>query len=254
MFECKVPLFNPAPLRKEILESMRDLAVKEQAARYGEYSDGILAGCGLFEEDMKIGVAGGLVKYAGRLYVLPRRDSVPYKATESWTVLKIQFGGEKLSRDFCTFEGRLALDEDTNILPNEIELGRFKLKRGSRLRTDYVDFHDMETEYDTVNPINIPFAGVGEHTLSPVILTHFAREAYPYATEPLDVAFCSCCLANSGIMSRESIRLYLWRRMGIDGVMFDNRGLHSNLADVLAEMKGVALQGGLGEPDGVLLL
>jgi len=254
MFECKTPLFNPAPLRKEILESMRDLTVKEQAARYDQYSDGILAGCGLFEQGMKIGVTGGLVKFAGRVYVLPQRDSVPYSATDAWTVLKIQFGGEKLTRDFRTYEGRLALDENTNILPNEIELGRFKLKRGSRLRTEYVDFQDMETEYDTVNPINIPFAGFGEHTLSPVILTHFAREAYPYASEPLDIAFCTCCLANSGVMSRESIRLYLWRKLEIDGTTFENRDLHSHLADVLAEMKGMARQGGQGHDDGVLLL
>lgn len=254
MFECKIPLFNPAPLRKEILESMRDLAVKEQTARYGDYSDGILAGCGLFEQGMKIGVTGGLVKFAGRVYVLPERDSVPYRPTETWTVLKIQFGGEKLTRDFRTYEGRLALDENTNILPNEIELGRFKLKQGSRLRTEYVDFQDMETEFDTVNPINIPFAGIGEHTLSPVILTYFAREAFPYTKDPLDIAFCTSCLAGSGVMSRESIRLYLCRRLDIDGRMFDNRAMHSHLADVLAEMKGVARQGGQGQADGVILM
>jgi hypothetical protein len=247
-------LFNPAPLRKEILESMRDIAVKEQAARYGGYSDGILAGCNLFEQDMKIGVDGGLVKYAGRVYVLPQRDSVPYQATDAWTVLKIQFGGEKLTRDFRTYEGRLVLDENTGILPNEIELGRFKLKQGSRLRTEYVDFQDMETEYDTVNPFNVPFAGIGEHTLSPVILTHFAREAYPYAANPIDAAFCTGCLAGSGVMSRESIRLYLWRRLGAEGKMFDNREMHYHLAEALAEMKGHARQVGQGQPDGVLLL
>jgi len=254
MFECKIPLFNPAPLRKEILESMRDLAVSEQVARYGEYSDGILAGCGLFEQGMKIGVAGGLVKFAGRVYVLRQRDSVTYRATDSWTVLKIQFGNEKLNRDFRIFEGSLALDANTNILPNEIELGRFKLKQGSRLRTEYVDFQDMETEYDTVNPLNIPYAGIGEHTLCPIILTHFAKEAYPYAIDPIDIAFCTCCLANSGVMSRESIRMYIWRRLGMAGKMFDNGELHAHLADVLAEMKGISRKGGLGRPKGIELL
>lgn len=254
MFECKMPLFNPAPLRKEILESMRDLAAKEQAARYGAYSDGILAGCGLFERSMEIGVDSGLVKYAGRIYVLPQRESVPYRATDAWTVLKIQFGSERLARDFRTFEGRLALDENASILPNEIELGRFKLKKGSRLRTEYVDFHDMETEYDTVNPINIPYAAVGEHTLSPVIMTHFAREAYPYATGPADIAFCTSCLANGGTMSRESIRLYLQRRAGTDIGAPENYELHSRLSDALADMKGSARQIGHGQHDGVLLL
>lgn len=251
MFECKIPLFNPAPLRKEILESMRDLAISEQAARYSEYSDGILAGCELFEQNMKIGVTNGLVKFAGQVYVLDKPDSVPYQATDAWTVLKIQFGGEKLSRDFSVYEGCLILDENTHVLPNEIELGRFKLKQGSRLRTKYEDFQDMETEYDTVNPFNVPYAGIGEHTLMPVILTYFAREAYPYAHEVSDLAFCTCCLANSGVMSRESIRLYLWRRFNLNGVMFDNRELHARLADALAEIKGETRQGGQGQSDGI---
>lgn len=254
MFKCEIPLFNPAPLRKEILESMRDLAVKEQSARYENYSDGILAGCGLFEQGMKIGVKSGLVKYAGRIYVLPQQDSVHYRATDDWTVLKIQFGGEKTNRDFRTYEGHLALDENVRILPNEIELGRFKLKQGSRLRTKYVDFQDMETEYDTVNPINVPFAGIGEHTLSPVILTNFAREAYPHVVEPIDISFCTCCMASNGVMSRESIHLYLWRRLDIDSKMFDNREMHSHLADVLADVKGMARQVGKGQSEGVLLL
>ena len=254
MFKCKLPLFNPAPLRKEILESMRDLAENEQAARYGGYSDGILAGCELFEQNMKIGVTGGLVKFAGRVYVLPERDSVTYWATDAWTVLKIQFGSEILTRDFRSYEGSLVLDENTNILPNEIELGRFKLKHGSRLRTEYVNFQDMETEYDTVNPINIPFAGIGEHTLSPVILMHFAREAYPYVSEPIDVAFCTCCLANSGIMSRESIRMYLWRRMELETSTFDNQELHYHLSDVLAEMRGMTKQTSHSHSEGILLL
>jgi hypothetical protein len=233
---------------------MRDLAVKEQAARYGDYTDGILAGCGLFEQGMRIGVTGGLVKYAGRVYVLPQSDSVPYRPTDTWTVLKIQFGGEKLTRDFRIYEGLLALDENTNILPNEIELGRFKLKQGFRLRTEYVDFRDMETEYDTVNPINVPFAGIGGHTLSPIILTHFAREAYPFAIEPIDAAFCTCCLANSGIMGRLSIQSYLCRRLNLEDRVFDNREMHSYLADVLSEMKGEARQIGQGHPGGVLFL
>ena len=254
MFVHKIPLFNPAPLRKEILESMRDLAENEQAARYDAYSSGILSGCVLFEKDMKIGVTSGLVKFAGRVYVLPQSDSVKYFANDVLMVLKIQFGGERVTRDFRIYEGTLVLEENTNILPNEIELGRFKLKQGSRLRSKYMDFQDMETEYDTVNPINIPFAGIGEHTLSPVILKHFAKEAYPFADNNIDVAFCTSCLANSGVMSRESIRMYLWRRLDLEGSEFDNQQLHSHLADILAEMKGASRPKGKGHSDGVLLL
>jgi hypothetical protein len=254
MFEYTIPLFNPAPLRREILESTRDLAAREQAARYGGYSDGVLAGCGLFESDMNIGVLGGLVKFAGRVYVLPERESVPYRPTDAWTVLKIRFGGEERSRDFLRYTGYLALDENTNVLPNELELGRFKLKQGSRLRTEYTDFRDMETEYDTVNLIGVPFAGVGEPTLSPVIMTHFAKEAYPYAAEAIDLAFCSSCLAGGGVMSRESVRLYLARRLKLPVRPFDNAELHGRLADVLADMKGETRGEARHANDGIMLL
>jgi hypothetical protein len=104
----------------------------------------------------------------------------------------------------------------------------------------------METEYDTVNLVNVPFAGIGEATLSPIIMTHFAREAYLYAADAPDISFCSACLANSGVMSRESLRLYLWRRLNMEGKMFDNREMHSHLSDVLADIKGIPRLGGEG--------
>lgn len=254
MFEYKIPLFNPAPLRREILENMRDLALQEQKARYADYSDGILAGCDLFESSMNIGVTGGLLKFNDRVYTLNKRASVPYRPTDEWTVLKIQFGGEEKSRDFLRYTGQLALDENTNILPNELELGRFKLKQGSRLRTVYSDFQDMETEYDTVNLINVPYAGLGEPTLSPVILSHFAREAYPHLKESLDAAFATCCLANNGIMSRESICLYLRKRLYLPYKDFENRELHKYLANILAEMKGLDKRGAQQESEGIILL
>jgi hypothetical protein len=254
MFEYKMPLFNPAPLRKEILESMRDLAAGEQFARYKSYSDGILSGCELTERDMRLVVGEGLVKFGGRVYVLGAAAGVEYRHTDDWTVLKIRFGGEEKTRDFLRFTGQLTLDDNTNILPNELELGRFKLKRGSRLRTEYVDFGDMETEFDTINPVNVLYAGVGEPALSPVILSHFAREAYSYAKEPLDVSFCTCCAANSGVMSRESLRLYVIRRLERDKRDFTNLELHNYLSEILDEIKGVTRAKSKGLSDGVLLL
>ena len=254
MFEYKLPLFNPAPLRKEILENMRDLAVMEQHARYSEYSDGILAGCGLFERNMNIGVKSGLVKFAGRIYVSTGQDNVVYSATDDWTVLKIRFGNEEKSRDFKSYKGELVLDEKTAVLPNELELGRFKLKKGSRLRTSYIDFQDMETEYDTVILIHVPYAGFGESTLSPTILLNFAREAYPLATNPLDAAFCTSCLAGSGFMSREAIHQYLWRKLGGENKQFNNKELHQYLAYLLSDLKGLARHNGDNPPEGVLLL
>jgi hypothetical protein len=253
MFEYKYPLFNPAPLRREILDAMRDLAAREQAARYGEYSDGILAGCNLFERNMRVGVDSGLVKFGGRVYVLSEPVSVPYRPTDEWTVLKIRFGGEERTRDFLRYSGELILDANTNVLPNEMELGRFKLKQGSRLRTVYEDFQDMETEYDTVNLINVPYAGVGEATLCPAILLHFGREAYSYAADPPDAAFAAACLSQNGVMSREMIKRYLAGKLGLDSLETDNAKLHLHLVEVMFDMKGIERNKNRDEPSGIIL-
>ena len=256
MFIHKIPLFSPAPLHKEILESMRDLTLLEQTARFAGYSDGILAGCGLIEKDMNIGVESGLVKFGGRVYVLSGDNSVHYEPTDKWTVLKARFGGEVRSRDFITYTGKLFLDSNVNLLPNEIEFGRFKLKKGFRLRTKYVNFADMMTEYDTVNLVNATFAGIGEPTLSPVILEHFAKEAFDYAENPLDAAFCCTALSGNGVMSRECILRYLNKRLNLNFESFNtitNSEAYSYLEQILLEIMGLNMGGGGGEDDGVLL-
>ena len=69
-FISKIPTFAPGPLRKEILFALRDLTCVEQELRYGEYSDGILSGCRLYESGMRIGVEKGMVKYTDRKSVV----------------------------------------------------------------------------------------------------------------------------------------------------------------------------------------
>lgn len=255
MFIHKVPLFNPGPLHKGILDAMRDLTLLEQTARFARYSDGILVGCGLIERNMNIGVSTGLVKFGGRVYVLASDTSLPYQPTDQWTVLKVRFGPEEKSRDFLCFTGELVLDNNTEVLPNEMEFGRFKLKQGSRLRTEYVDFQDLVTEYDTVNLLNIPFAGIGEVTVSPVILKLFAKEAYPYAETTLDITFCCAALTGSGIMSRESIYQYLWRRLKLEMTPMQNTEIHRHLTKILYELKGLdGDSGGFDDDDSVVLM
>jgi hypothetical protein len=251
MFIHKIPLFNPAPLHREILESMRDLTLLEQTARFADYSSGILVGCGLIERDMNIGVSTGLVKFGGKVYVLESGASVKYEPTDEWIVLKARFGAEEKSRDFVCSTGELVLDSNVELLPNEIEFGRFKLKRGFRLRTEYVDFADMMTEYDTVNLINATFAGIGEPTLSPAILENFAKEAFEYAENPIDTAFCCFALGNSGVVSRECIRRYILKRLKAETE--SNSEIFHGLEQILLELKGQG--GGIPNSDdeGVLL-
>ena len=254
--EYKVPTFNPGPLKKEIMQALRDFTVDEQNIRYHEYTDGIITGCTLFEENMKIGLVNGIVKFAGRLYKLSGKTSVPYEPTEHWTVLKVRFSPQQQHREYNIYTSELVLDTNTEIRPNELEMGRFKLKQGSYLRTSYKNFWDMGTEYDTVNLLYVKQAAQFTATLSPEITMHFAREAFPYIGEkPLDAAFCVACLQSGQSVSRDLIQQYICTRKKRAYFEMDNAEIHQALAEILDELCGRAKSDmGKGRQNGVMLI
>ena len=254
--EYKVPTFLPGPVKKEILLCLRDNALDEQNIRYHEHTDGIIAGCGLVEENMKIGLVNGIVKFSGRLYKLREKALVPYEHTDAWTVLKLRFAPQAQHREYTHYTAELVLDSSTDIKPNEMEMGRFKLKKGSRLRTQYKDFWDMVTEFDTVNLVHVKQAACQSHTLNPAITTHFAREAFRYLSEnPLDCAFCSTCLSDGQPISRELIQRYVSNRLNRDYREMDNVQLHVALGEVLDLIsKRVRGDKGKGHKAGITLI
>ena len=80
--------------------------------------------------------------------------SVHYVPTEEYILLKLIFEPERKTELFLKREIRIELSADMNLAANEMELCRFKLKKGAILRTKYTDFFDRATEFDTVNTIN----------------------------------------------------------------------------------------------------
>jgi hypothetical protein len=256
MLEHRIPTFAPGPVKKEIMLCLRDIALDEQNIRYHDYADGIVTGCGLVEENMKIGLVNGIVKYAGRLYKLREKALVPYEPTDDWTVLKLRFAPQAKHREYVVYTAELALDTSTALLPNEMEMGRFKLKKGSSLRTAYKDFWDMGTEYDTVNLVHVNHAARGMPTLSPAITAHFAREAFPRLNgNPLDSAFCVACLQTGEAVGRELITRYICNRLERDCAEMDNVSLHQGLAEVLDMITGRANRNkGRGKTGGVMLI
>ena len=154
------------------------------------------------------------------------------------------------------YSAELVLDTNTALLPNEMEMGRFKLKKGSSLRTSYKDFGDMKTEYDTVNLIHVNRSARYAPTLSPEITTHFAREAFPYLNgHSLDDAFCTACLQTGEPLSRELITRYICNRLEWDYKEMDNLSLHRGLAEALDMITGRTRRDhGRGKPVGVMLI
>jgi hypothetical protein len=254
--EYKVPTFAPGPVRKEIMQCLRDIALDAQDIRYFEYTNGVIAGCALVEKDMKIGLVNGMVKFANRIYKLKEKIFVPYEPTDALTILKLRFSPQITNTEYTHYTADLVLDTDTTLKPHEMEMGRFKLKRGSRLRATYTNFWDMATEYDTVNLIHVLQSARVNPTLSPAITRHFAQEAYKFlADNPLDSAFCTHALAGGEPLSRELIERYVCNRLKKDYETMNNAQLHASLGKVLDLITGRSgVDKGLGHDDGIILI
>lgn len=239
MFLHKTPKLESGAVKKEMLHTMRDLPLKYMESLYVNHPNGIISGCELFERGHRIGVNPGIIKYSGRLYFLEEEDAVEYRSTDSWTVLKIQFAPRYPHPEYEWYEGKLVLDQNINVLPNEIELGRFKLKVGSHLRTEYESFMDMYTEYDTLILIDVPYSLPKASTLHPEILLHFVREVYPLVTDSMvDLSFCSTVLGSSGIVSRELISSYVSVKLNYKRERWSNGDLFNGLDEIIRTLQG----------------
>lgn len=103
----------------------------------------------------------------------------------------------------------------------EFELCRYRLQEGARLRTDYKDFEDMGTQYDTVNYIHAAWGCLRGNSLSPVITRRFAQEVLKVEKrDPEDTTFAYLCLSQPGALPREILIDFVGQRNGC-GVLRD---------------------------------
>ena len=162
--------------------------------------------------------------------------SVEYSPTDEYMMMKIIFEPELETENFIQRNINLILSHDMEIASNEMEICRFKLKKGAVLRTTYTDFFDRVTEFDTVNTINVPYAAIGGHTLSPEILINFANEARDFELCDQDFNFCLNALGGH-ITSSEQISFYIEHRLKIELKSPTNQNLYDNLCLILREIK-----------------
>ncbi|WCN39722.1 DNA and RNA helicase [Aneurinibacillus uraniidurans] len=225
-------------LKKEMLENIRDYPRTFFDIQYESYSDGIIAGANVQVGDDHLTITRGIVKHKGRMYMLESEYSLPYYAIGTETVLKIRFIEEVVSPDFISYSTEIVLDDQLQIQHDERELGRFKLKKGARLRATYQDFDDFATEYNTINLIHVEHASFGNSTLSPVMLRYFATDMLKSgSSDPYDISFAMQCMKGETI-NRELLLHYLAIRMGIDYTDYSNVQIHKYLAYILADTKG----------------
>lgn len=224
-------------LKTAMLESLRDFPRDLANIMYQEYSNGIITGVDITVKEDVLIVHPGMIKHDGTLYMLKEPIHIPYEASGRLCVLKVAFKPETSTADFEQAIGEVLLNE-TPCSEHEVELARFKLKAGAVLRSAYVNFADMGTEFNTLNFIYTMYAGRKRPTLSPRVCQAFARELLEAGVEnPLDQSFGLMCLSQE-VMEHEAIERYLALRFGMQVRDMDHAKIHQLLVRVLTERGG----------------
>jgi hypothetical protein len=238
LFENQLPNFGKGRLLKtEMLENLRDFPREFWRIALQNYSNGIITGADLIVGENTITVKPGIIKYGEQIYLLLNPYETPYYHTNREMTIKVILLDTVISSDFTFYKTKILIDELANQGPGELELGRFKLREGALLRSDYTDFFDFITEYNTINIVHVEYAGVRQSTLNPLIMQYFGQLLLKSASEnPYDASFAMQCL-NQERVERNLITFYLAHRLGIPIKDYSNRELYKYLTSIVRELE-----------------
>ncbi len=212
-------------LKKEHLWSLRDYSFSHMRLEYRSFGDGILDGCEPAVRGEELVVGEGIVKHGDFIYLVTGELAVPYEPTGELTVLKLRVGEDRQQEDFIRYHVEAFLDGDTEKKEDELELCRFKLRHGSRLRDRYKDFDDMVTEYDTVDVTEADWGGLGGKTLSPAVTGYFARLVLGESgSRPEDISFAYLCLSQQRAVPARVLEHYIQNRLAGMGIAWNGTG------------------------------
>jgi len=206
MFTIFYPMFERGRImKKELLLALRDYSFGLARLQFDDWTDGIISGCDISVTATRLTVEPGIIKFNKFIYMMTEPQHIYYEASEQTAVVKVRFSTSAAdSSGYICYAGKIILDHDAALAGNELEICRFKLKQGSRLRNDYTGFEDIQTEYDTINLAHATWAGPERSGITLTILRQFAKEAIQcQLKEPWDILFCSQCMA--GTMVHRSI-------------------------------------------------
>jgi hypothetical protein len=239
VFTNTFPIFEKGRILKtEMLENLRDFPREFADIFFQNFSDGVISGAELAVGKNTITITRGMIKHRNKLYMLHEDHSIAYSHTNKEMVLKVRFAPEAAASDFCRNQSLIVLDENPVVAGAELELGRFKLQEGAQLRSDYTDFYDFSTEFNTINIIHLPYAGRRASTMKPVVMKYFAKVLLANrAGNHLDISFAMQCL-NHERVERELIVLYLAGRLGIPCRQYSNWEIYKHLAQIVRETDG----------------
>ena len=117
------PLFDQGSiLRADMMAELAGYAYLFGDILYDGYSDGILSGCRLTTTRDAIVVNPGVIRHAGKNFLIKDPIYVAYYPTNSTTVLKMNFLGENRSARFVTYDAEVVLDNAPAVREGQIEL------------------------------------------------------------------------------------------------------------------------------------
>lgn len=233
MFRYEEPQFEKKRLlRIEMLEQLRDYPRDYLKILYQGYSEGIVCGCRISWDAGQLTISPGILYHGEKLYFMEHLYTMECGAKDKVRYLKVQFLTEVKENGKILGNTRIVLDERKPDSACEMELCRFRLQEGARLRDTYENFEDFSTEYDTINSIYVQYAAKNESILNPAILNMFARELLrDGAHEPVDICFAMNILSGHGQTSADCVREYL--NLKLKKVISGNIGTYRGLLDVL---------------------
>jgi len=251
MFRYEYPEFNNKHLLKiDMLEQLRDYPKQCMQLLFQGQGNGIVNGCELTWNDNRFIINSGVIHWNGNLYFLEKPYTLECRPEDQQRYLVVKFLKEMKHSDKISGETRIYLRKEPVRTQDEMELCRFRLQEGSRLRSVYKDFRDYSTEYDTINTILAPFWSSSGSTISPVILMQFAMEMMQTEMEDsFDTSFVMNVLANDGRTSRKAVEQYLMIKENKQYNSADSLALYQGLLHVLSNRKS---HGNRGQEQGLM--
>ncbi len=200
-------------MKKELLWALRDYSYSALQLQYQEYSDGIISGCRIQVRDDALYIGSGIIKCQGFIFLLTGEEQVRYAPADQYISLKFRLLKIENLPDYTKYETEFVLDENLERTQNEIELCRFKLKEGARLRTEYKDFYDIQTEFDTVNLADATWSAQRGQALSKEVTDYFAGKVLECGNaEDKDIQFAYFLLQSKEAVSYKILNDYITRK------------------------------------------
>ena len=226
-------------LKKELLWSLRDYSFAHIQLEYQEYDQGILRGYEIKVRENDLVIGPGIFKYGNFVCLQTEEERIPYSPKEQLQYLRMKVEIDRTSQDYIAYKMEYYVTTDEKKEENEFELCRFHLRSGARLRDQYRDFGDMETEFDTVSLIYSDWGGLGGKTLSPAIIKYYARIVLESENSQLeDRSFAYLCLSQLGAVPVHVLASYVSKRSGIRlEEVVNNQLIYQSMHEIIKEIQ-----------------